>query len=155
GPGSGTLIVSMLTGSPFARATTAWTWCMQAPPERRCSHPKGHGGRVASSNFPQQPLVPSDMTTSLGRRAAATTVLIAGVLGGSPPPAHDAQARPPHEPASPAATGPTATPFSLAGLTTGDTPGIPYAFASKVAFQEGNWQLHRPDGPTLRLPRIT
>jgi hypothetical protein len=23
------LIVSMLTGAPFARATTPWTWCME------------------------------------------------------------------------------------------------------------------------------
>jgi hypothetical protein len=95
------------------------------------------------------------MTTSLGRRAAAITALIAGVLGGSLLPAYDAQARPPREPATPAAASPTATPFPLTGLPTGDKPGIAYAFASKVEFQEGNWRLHRPDGTTLRLPRIT
>jgi hypothetical protein len=48
-----------------------------------------------------------------------------------------------------------ATPFPTSGLAVGDVPAIPYAFASKPTFGEGNWRLQRPDGTSLKLPRLT
>ncbi len=50
---------------------------------------------------------------------------------------------------------PETTPFPTTGLAVGDAPGISYGFASKPTFGEGNWKLLRPDGTTLRLPRLT
>jgi hypothetical protein len=49
----------------------------------------------------------------------------------------------------------TPTPFPTRGLATGARPGIPWASATKPAFQEGNWRLHRSDGTVVRLPRMT
>jgi hypothetical protein len=48
-----------------------------------------------------------------------------------------------------------ATRFPTTGLAVGEPPTIPYAFASEPEFGEGNWQLRRPDGSTLKLPRLT
>jgi hypothetical protein len=48
-----------------------------------------------------------------------------------------------------------ATPFPTSGLAVGPPPAIPYAFASKPEFGEGNWRLRRPDGTSLKLPRLT
>jgi hypothetical protein len=48
-----------------------------------------------------------------------------------------------------------ATPFPTTGLPIGDPPAIPYAFASTPEFGEGDWQLRRPDGTSLVLPRLT
>lgn len=47
------------------------------------------------------------------------------------------------------------TPFPTKNLTVGDVPAIPYAFASNPSFGDGNWRLRRPDGTSLRLPRLT
>jgi hypothetical protein len=48
-----------------------------------------------------------------------------------------------------------ALPFPVSGLEVGDDPTIPYAFASKSGFGEGNWRLRQPDGTSVRLPRLT
>jgi hypothetical protein len=50
---------------------------------------------------------------------------------------------------------PEATPFPISGLPVGDVPAIPYAFASLPTFGGGNWRLLRPDGTSLKLPRLT
>ena len=50
---------------------------------------------------------------------------------------------------------PESTPFPTSGLSVGEVPTIPYAFASKPEFGEGNWRLVRPDGTSLKLPRLT
>ena len=46
-------------------------------------------------------------------------------------------------------------PLPVSGLPVGDPPKIAFAFASKPEFGGGNWRLHRPDGSTLRLTRLT
>jgi hypothetical protein len=46
-------------------------------------------------------------------------------------------------------------PFPISGLSVGDHPAIPFAFASDPEFGEGDWVLHRPDGTTLALPQLT
>jgi hypothetical protein len=48
-----------------------------------------------------------------------------------------------------------ATPFPTSDLPVGDPAVIPYAFASKPTFGEGNWQLLRLDGTSLKLPHLT
>lgn len=50
---------------------------------------------------------------------------------------------------------PGTTPFPTSGLPVGDAPTIPYAFASNPDFGEGNWRLERPDGTSVKLPRLT
>lgn len=50
---------------------------------------------------------------------------------------------------------PQVVPFPTSGLPVGAPPSIPYAFASKPEFGEGDWRLQRPDGTWLRLPRLT
>jgi hypothetical protein len=50
---------------------------------------------------------------------------------------------------------PGTTPFPTSGLPVGDAPMIPYAFASAPDFGEGNWRLERPDGTSVKLPRLT
>ncbi|HEX3932244.1 MAG TPA: hypothetical protein VHW64_16200 [Nocardioides sp.] len=45
--------------------------------------------------------------------------------------------------------------FPTEGLAVGTPPAIPYAYASDPGFGEGNWRLLRPDGTSLRLPRLT
>lgn len=50
---------------------------------------------------------------------------------------------------------PESTPFPTSGLPVGEVPTIPYAFASKPEFGAGNWRLVRPDGTSLKLPRLT
>jgi hypothetical protein len=50
---------------------------------------------------------------------------------------------------------PQSVPFPTSGLPVGPPPAIPYAFASEPAFGEGDWQLRRPDGTSLELPRLT
>lgn len=47
------------------------------------------------------------------------------------------------------------TAFPVSGLAVGESPTIPYAFASKPDFGGGDWQLRRPDGTTLPLPDLT
>jgi hypothetical protein len=47
------------------------------------------------------------------------------------------------------------TAFPTSGLMEGAPPAIPYAFASKPEFGEGDWRLQRPDGTSLKLPRLT
>jgi hypothetical protein len=47
------------------------------------------------------------------------------------------------------------TPLPTSGLPTGAAPTIPYAFASQPQSGAGDWQLVRPDGTTLELPRLT
>jgi len=47
------------------------------------------------------------------------------------------------------------TAFPTAGLTVGDPPAIPYAAASDPGFGEGDWRLVRPDGSSMKLPRLT
>jgi hypothetical protein len=54
-----------------------------------------------------------------------------------------------------AATATTPRPFPVSGLSIGDDPTIPFAFASDPEFGGGNWRLHRPDGTTLDLPELT
>ena len=43
----------------------------------------------------------------------------------------------------------------LTGLTQGPAPRMPYARASEVDFNGGDWRLVRTDGTTVRLPRGT
>jgi hypothetical protein len=50
---------------------------------------------------------------------------------------------------------PRAAPFPTSGLAVGDVPTIPFAFATKPAPGLGNWRLIRPDGTSLKLPRLT
>ena len=47
------------------------------------------------------------------------------------------------------------TAFPTDDLSVGDVPTIPYAFASKPDFGEGNWRLRHPDGSSTKLPRLT
>jgi hypothetical protein len=50
---------------------------------------------------------------------------------------------------------PDSTTFPTKDLVVGHLPSIPYAFASKPSFGDGNWRLLRPDGTSLTLPRLT
>jgi hypothetical protein len=54
-------------------------------------------------------------------------------------------------------SGPVSGPgtFPTEGLAVGAPPAIPYAYASHPGFGAGNWRLLRPDGTSLRLPRLT
>ncbi len=52
-----------------------------------------------------------------------------------------------------AASATAARPFPVSGLSTGDDPAIPFAFASDPELGGGDWRLHRTDGTTLPSPR--
>jgi hypothetical protein len=89
-------------------------------------------------------------------RSLAGAALALG-LAGAPGVASYAADRPhPHDLyVEPRATLNAPHPLDIAGLPVGPAPTIAYAFASRPGFGDGNWQLRRPDGTSLRLPRLT
>jgi hypothetical protein len=82
--------------------------------------------------------------------------VVALALAGAPASAAYAQERPrTHEDFAARTSAALARPFPVSDLSVGDAPRIPYAFAPDADFLGGSWQLRRPDGSTLTLPRLT
>jgi hypothetical protein len=88
---------------------------------------------------------------------AALALTLALALAGEPTMASYAADRPHPNDLYVAPRAPLSTPrpLDITHLAVGAEPAIPYAFASRPSFGDGNWQLRRPDGTTLRLPRLT
>jgi hypothetical protein len=79
--------------------------------------------------------------------ALAATPTVASYAADRPHP-HDLYVAPRAAPNAP-------RPLDITDLAVGAEPAIAYAFASRPSFGDGNWQLRRPDGTSLRLPRLT
>jgi hypothetical protein len=102
---------------------------------------------------------PRAMTSIRSRSLPVVLVTLALLTGsgtGSGAGAYAAERPHTHEGYVARTTDPTApTPFPTSGLSVGDPPAIPYAFASEPEFGGGDWRLQRVDGTSLRLTGLS